>query len=140
MRCLAAAVVFVAAACGRADEPPKATRVIEGAKTTFPAKTVPDGVKALAGALESCHALSDRTVRYTADDVRKAQQGDHVRFTFAKPLQVEVLGKKLEVSEAVFADGTFWLVCGNVVARATKYNFDKMTPFREWSRQTLPAD
>jgi hypothetical protein len=51
-----------------------------------------------------------------------------------------VLNKKLVVSEVVFADGVFWLVCGNGVERCTKFTFDKMTPFREWYRQTLPAD
>jgi hypothetical protein len=115
-------------------------RVIEGTKTTFPANSIPEGVKALSGALESCHARSDGTVRYTSDDLKKAKKGDHVRFEFTRPLPVEILGKKLEVSEAVFAAGVFWLVCRQDVVRCTKYEFAKMKPFGEWYRQTLPAD
>lgn len=136
----AAAALFVASACFGAEEPPKAARVIEGAKSTFPAKSIPKGVKLLRGVLESCHNMSDGTVKYTADDLKKAQKGDHVRFVFPKPLKVEVLGKKLQVSEAIYADGVFWLACGNDVVRCTKYTFDKMDQFQEWYRQTLPAD
>ena len=128
----AVAVLFVTTACLGADEPPKATRVIEGSKTTFPAKSIPEGVKLLTGVLESCHDMSDGTVKYTADDLKKAQKVDHVRFVFRKPLKVEVLGEKLEVSEAVCADGVFWLVCGKDVVRCTKYTYDKMDRFREW--------
>jgi hypothetical protein len=141
MRYVAAtAALFVATTCLRADEPPKATRVIDGTKTTFPARSIPEGVKALTGVLESCHDLSDGTIKYTADDLKKAQKGDHVRFVFPRPLGVEVLNRQLVVSEVVFAGGVFWLVCGNDVERCTKYTFDKMTPFREWYRQTLPPD
>jgi hypothetical protein len=141
MRYLAtAAALLVATACLGADELPKATRMIEGAKTTFPAKSISEGVKALTGALESCHDMSDGTIRYTVADLKKARKGDHVRFVFPKPLGVEVLEKKLEVSEAVYADGVFWLVCGKDVVRCTKYTFDKMDRFREWYRQPLPAD
>ena len=138
----AVAVLFVTTACLGADEPPKATRVIEGpkSKTTFPAKSIPEGVKLLTGVLESCHDMSDGTVKYTADDLKKAQKGDHVQFVFPKPLKVEVLGKKLEVSEAVYAEGVFWLICGKDFVRCTKYTYDKMDQFREWYRQLLPAD
>jgi hypothetical protein len=122
------------------DELPKATRVIEGRKTTFPAAAIPEGVKALTGALESCRSLSDDSIRHTAADLKNAQKGEHVRFVFTRSLKVTILGKKLEVSETVFAEGVFWLRCGNDVVRCTKYTFDKMTPFREWYRQTLPAD
>jgi hypothetical protein len=135
---LATASLLVATTCLGADEPPTATRVLDGTKTTFPAKAVPDGTKALAGVLGSCHTLSDGTVRYTADDLKKARTGDHVRFEFAKPLAVKILGTALDVSEAVYADGVFWLVCGTDVVRCTKYEFDKMDRFREWYRQTLP--
>jgi hypothetical protein len=149
---LALTLLFVGTVCLGADDPPKdtrvvegpkppkATRVIEGEKTTFPAKSIPEGVKALAGALESCHDMSDGTVPYTADDLKSARKKDHVRFLFPKPLGVEVLGTKLEVSEAVFAKGVFWLLCGEEVVRCTKYEFAKMDRFQKWYRQTLPAD
>jgi hypothetical protein len=134
------ATVLVANACVRADEHAEATRVIDGTKTAFPAKLTPEGVKALTGALQSCHDMSDGTVRYKPDDVKKAQQGDHIRFVFAKPLPVEVLSKKLEVSEVVFAEGVFWLISGKEVVRCTKYEYHKMSLFREWFRQSLPAN
>jgi hypothetical protein len=124
----------------RADDLPKATRVIEEQKTTFPEKSLPEGVKAVVGALESCHDVSDGTVKYTADDLKKARKGDHVSLVFAKPLAVTVLGKRLDVSEAVFADGVFWLLCGREVVRCTKYEYDKMERFREWYRQPLKVD
>jgi hypothetical protein len=70
----AAALLFVATTCVGADEQTKATRVIEGTKTTFPAGSIPEGVKALTGVLQSCHDLSDGTIKYTADDLKKAQR------------------------------------------------------------------
>ncbi|HEX3149277.1 MAG TPA: hypothetical protein VHR66_14480 [Gemmataceae bacterium] len=135
-----AAVLFMATTCVAADEPTKATRVIEGSKTTLPDKSIADGVKLLTAVLESCHSRSDGTIRYTAQDVTVARQGDHVRFVLAKPITVEVLNVRIKMSAAVFANGVFWLVCGNEVVRCTKYEFDKMKPFEEWYRQTLPAD
>ena len=142
--------LFVATACAGATPDPwlprfdlrKATRMIEGTKMTFPAKSIPEGVKALTGVLESCSTMDDRANQYTADDLKKAQKGDHVRFVFSKPLKVEIMSyrKKLEVSEAVYADGRFLLFCGKDVVYCSKYNHEKMTRFREWYRQTLPAD
>ena len=41
------AILVAATLCRAADETPKATRVIEGAKTTFPDKSTPEGVKRL---------------------------------------------------------------------------------------------
>lgn len=94
----------------------------------------------MIGALESCHSISDGTVKYSTDELKKARKGDHVWLVFARPIEVEVLEKKLKVSEAVFADGVFWLLCGNDVVRCTKYEFDNMEPFRQWFRQLLPVD
>jgi len=141
MQCLAVATaVFVATACVAPDNTPQAIRVIEGTKTTFPARSIPDGVLALSGALESCHDVSDGSVTYTTDELKKAQKGDHVRFVFPKPLGVELRGQKCDVSEAVFANGVYWVVCGKDVVRCTKYTHDKMDRFLKWYRQTLPAD
>ena len=114
--------------------------MIEGTKMTFPAKSIPEGVKALTGVLESCSTMDDRANQYTADDLKKAQKGDHVRFVFSKPLKVEIMRKKLEVSEAVYAGGRFLLLCGKDVVYCSKYTHDKWTPFEKWYRQTLPAD
>jgi hypothetical protein len=139
MRYVAAvAALLVATACVGAEELQKATRVIEGKKTTFPAMTTPEGVKALTGVLESCIAMGDGS--NTVDDLKKAQKGDHVRFVFSKPLKVEIMRKKLEVSEAVYGKGVFWLLCGKDVFWCSKYTPDKWTPFEKWYRQSLPAD
>jgi hypothetical protein len=132
--------LLVATACPAADGLPKATRVIEGQKTTFPESVLPEGVKVVVAALESCSDVSDGTVRYTPDDLKKARQNDHVSLVFPRALGVTVAGKKLEVSEVVYADGVFWLLCGNEAVRCTKYEHRKFEPFREWYRQTLPAD
>ena len=137
---LAVAILSVTTICLGADEPPMATRVIEGPKTTFPAKSIPEWVKVLACVLEPCLYMSDGIPKYTVDDVKKAQKGDHVQFVFPKPLKVEILSKKLEVSEAVYADGAFWLACDKEVVRCAKYTHDKWCPFLEWYQQTLPAN
>jgi hypothetical protein len=134
------AALFVATACVGAEELKKATRVIDGTKTTFPAMTTPEGVKALTGVLESCIFMDDRANQYTADDLKKAQKGNHVRFVFSKPLKVEIMRKKLEVSEAVYADGRFLLLCGKDVVYCSKYAPDKSLSFAKWYRQPLPAD
>jgi hypothetical protein len=134
------AALLVASVCFAADESPKATRFLEGSRSTFPAKSLPEGKKLLIAVLESCHDVSDETVKYSTDDLKTAQKGDHVRFEFPKAIKCEVQQKKLEVSEAIYAKGVFWLVCGNDVVRATKYTFDKLEPFRKWFEQTLPAD
>lgn len=142
-------VLVVAAACHTMDngprfpgviEGPKATRVIEGPETTFPTRSIPEGVKLLTGALESCHDMSDGTVEYSVDNMKLARVQDHVRFVFPEPHRVKVGRKNLAVSEAVFANGVFWLLCGNEVVRCTKYTHDKIGPFQDWYRQTLPAD
>lgn len=128
-----------------ADEPAKAVRVIEEALTTFPAKSVPEGVEVLTGVVESCHYLSDGTLekaaKYTIDEVTAARKGDHVRFVFAEPLKLDVLGEKFEVSEVIFADASgFWLVSEESIVRCTKYKHDRWEPFLKWYHQTLPVD
>ena len=140
MRYVSAVVIlFAATACLRANGPPKATRVIEGTKATFPAKSVPAGVKLLVGVLDSCHSVSDGTVNYSANDLMNAKKGDHVRFEFSTPLKAKVREKQIELSEAVYADGVFWLACGKDIVRCTKYT-ETMNRFQEWYRQTLPAE
>jgi hypothetical protein len=140
----AALLVAITAVC--AEDLPKATRVIDGRKTTFPAKTIRNGEKALTEVLEACHTIGDRRfengkeIKYTADDVKQAQKGDHVRFVFPKPIDVTVLGNEMEVSEAVFANGAFWLVYGKDVARCSKYEYEKMKRFEDWYRQPLPGE
>lgn len=139
----ACVVLLLATSCLGADKWPKAVRVIDGTKTTFPRKAIPRGVILLSDVLESCHDMdrtSDGTAPYTPTVLKKAKKRDHVRFLFPKPLKVTILGKKLDVSEAVFAKGAFWLVCGKLIVRCTKYTHDKWTPFLKWYRQTLPAD
>jgi hypothetical protein len=147
MRYLAAGVaLMVVTASIRAEDLPKATRVIDGKKTTYPDKTIRDGVRALRDVLEACHTLGDsrfengKEIKYTAEDVKKAQKGDHVRFVFSKPLLVDVLEKELDATEVVFANGAFWLVCKTGVMRCSKYEYEKMKKFEDWYRQTLRPD
>ena len=134
------ALLLVTSVSRGADEIPKATRFIDGEKTTFPDKSIPEGIELLVAVLDNCHETSDGTVRYAADELKKARDGDRVEWTFPKPLRVEVRGKKLVLSEVVFAGGAFWLRCGDEIHRFTKYTHDKMKPFEEWYRQTLPRD
>ena len=143
MRYLAtAAALLVAAASICAEEPAKATRVIDGMKTTFPDKTIRDGVKMLTDVLEACHYIAGsrfengKEIKYSAEDVKNAQKGDHVRFVFARPIDITVLGNDFEVSEVVFANGAFWLVYDKNVVRCIKYEYEKMKKFEDWYRQT----
>src|SRR5262245_65153401 len=95
---LAAAVVLLMANACWAEDAPKASGTLDGKKVKFPEKSVADGVKATVGLLESC---IDESL-YKADELKKAEQGDHVRLVFAKPITVTVMREKVEVSELVF--------------------------------------
>src|SRR5262245_45302846 len=110
---LAFALVLTGTTSG-AEDRPAADGVLGGKKVTFPAKGRAGGAKAALALLESCHSLDDVTP--TAADLKKARQGDHVRFVFAKPVEVTVLGKRFAVSELVFTQpsntGVFWLWAG----------------------------
>jgi hypothetical protein len=118
-----------------ADELPKVSGSLGGKPVTFPAKGIPDGVKAAIGLLESC---TDESV-YQADERTKAEQGDHVRLTFAKPVAVKVQQKSFEITELVFRrpseTGVFWVRTGDTWRRFTKFRIEKEKPFDEWLRQ-----
>src|SRR5262245_57071132 len=131
--------LFAATACYGADET-KATRKLDGVKTTFPAKTIKAGVKVTIAALETCHSSVDSSD--PAADMKKAQEGDHVRVVFAKPVKVEVLNEEYEISEVVFTPnpGVFWMRSGDKVLRCAKYQFQEMKQFQDWYRQTLQPD
>ena len=131
---------LVAGSCYATDDAVEATRKLDGRSTRFPAAATEAGVKAVVGAVESCHSKNDDTLPYTVNDLRKAQAGDHVRMVFSKPVTVTVLGEKLEVSELVFAAGVFWVRDGEKVRRCTKYEHEKMKAFEEWYRQPLSAN
>src|SRR4051812_10260146 len=110
MRCAVVffAALLVAEARG-ADDVPKASAILDGKKMQFPEKGIGSGVRATTALLESCHDRSEGT----AADLKKAQEGDHVRLVFAKPIAVVVGGEKLEATELVFTQplntGVFWL-------------------------------
>lgn len=140
MRLAIVVAVLFATGCFGADEAPTASRVLEGTKSTFPAKTMPDGVKKLTGVLESCHEVSDGTIPYGPDDLKKAQFGDYLRFVFTKPIKVDVRRKKVDATEVVYSNGVFWVVSGKEVLRCTKYTHEQWVPFQEWYRQSMPAD
>jgi hypothetical protein len=137
-------MLCLTACCLLAAEKPTAIRLIEGEKTTFPEKAMPEGVKALRAVLESCHDINDETLTHTVqeiEDAKKAAAADeYIEFLFPQAIEVEVLENKLQVSEAVYAKGVFWVISGKDVMRCTKYEFDKMERFRKWYRQTLPVD
>lgn len=140
MRCaLAMVVVLFAAVAQGTDEPPKASGTLDGKRLTFPEKGVADGVKAAVGLLESCHDESP----YQADELKKAEQGDHVRLVFAMPVAVTVMRVKLEVSELVFRrplnTGVFWVRAGDEWRRYTKYEFGKQAAFEAWLKQAKPV-
>ena len=141
-----AVLLFLAAVCQGADDPPKASsrtlegkttasRRLEGSTTQFPANSLAEGVKATVAVLESCS--SSDAEGYTAADLKRALLGVHVRLVFLKPIAVMVLRDKFEVSEVVYADGVFWLRCGAKVVRSSKYEFEKWKPFEAWFRQAL---
>jgi hypothetical protein len=134
-------LLLIATTCYAVDDSPKVTRKIDGDRTTFPAKSIDDGVNALLGAIESCHS-TDWAGKKPPElaDLEKAQNRDHVRFVFRKPITVKVANERMEITEAIFADGAFLLRSGKKVMRATKYEFKKFQPFEEWYRQTLPVD
>jgi hypothetical protein len=113
----------------------KASATLAGKKMSFPQKGVAGGARATVALLESCHSMSEGT----AADLKKAQEGDHVRLVFAMPVAVTVLGRRMAVSELVLTQplntGVFWLRVGNKVVRCTKYEVQKEQDFVTWRRQ-----
>jgi len=71
--------------CHGTDDPPEASRTLEGQKTQFPAKTIADGVTATVGVLQFCHYSDTETD--TVADMKKAQEKDHVRLFFPRPIK-----------------------------------------------------
>ncbi|QEL19926.1 hypothetical protein [Limnoglobus roseus] len=141
MRCsLVLVVVFFVADVPAADEAPKASATRDGKKCKFPEKGVAAGVEATTALLETCR---DKAAG-TADDMKKARDGDHVRLVFAKPVAVMVGDMKLEVSELVLTlplnTGVFWLRAGDKVIRCTKYRFEKEEDFLAWCYTATRAD
>ena len=141
MRCVVATVVVLfAAAAHAADDSPKSSGRLEGKPVLFPEKGIADGVKATIGLLESCHDES----LYQADERKKAEQGDHVRLVFVKPVTVTVREEKIPVSELVFRrplnTGVFWVRSGSTWRRYSKYEFQKQEPFEAWLREARQED
>jgi hypothetical protein len=128
-------LLVVATACHGADDTATASRTLDGKKVQFPAKSVPEGVNACIDVLESWSSSTESSD--AAADLKKAQEGDHVRLVFAKSVIVEVLNKEIEVSEVVYSAGVFWLRFGDKVQRCTKYENEKWKPFEAWFRQPL---
>jgi hypothetical protein len=133
-------LLFVATVSRAADDPIKASGTLEGKKVQFPAKVAEEGMKATIDLLESCHSESV----FDADELKKAEKGDHVRLMFAKPITVTVVNDKVEFSELVLSlplnTGVFWLKSNGKVRRFSKYEFQKEKPFVAWLREAQPAD
>ncbi len=121
--------------------PPKATRTIDGAKTTFPEKSNNEGAILALASLESCSSddwSGDKPP--TLADFEKAKKGNHVHFAFGHPIRVELMRNKIEVTELVYCENLWFLArTEDKVYFGTKYTHDKMTDFEKWYRQTLPA-
>jgi hypothetical protein len=121
------------------DDSPNVTVTVAGKKVTFPEKGFADGVKASIGVLESCCAES----LYEADELKKAEEGEHVRLVFAEPITVRVLSDQVEVSELVvrlpMGTGVLWVKSGDKVRRFAKFRPETIKPFTDWVDQALPA-
>jgi hypothetical protein len=140
MRYTFATLLLFAATVHAADDAPRASGSLDGKRVTFPEKGIADGVKATIGLLESCHDES----LYQADERKKAEQGDHVRLVFVKPVTVTVREEKIPVSELVFRrplnTGVFWVRSGSTWRRYSKYEFQKQEPFEAWLREARQED
>jgi hypothetical protein len=137
---LAALVALFAAVAPGAEDTPRVTGSLDGKQLKFPAKGIADGVKATVGLLESCHSET----LYQGDELKKAEQGDHIRLVFPRPITVRILNEKVEVSELVFRrplnTGVFWVRTPGKWRRYSKYEGPKEGPFVAWLRQARPAD
>jgi hypothetical protein len=137
---LVLSVLFVAARCQGAEDAIKANGTLNGKKVQFPAKSLTAGVKATVDLLGSC---ADESV-YTDAQLKKAEQADHIRLLFAKPIRVTVMNEQIAVSELVFSQpmntAVFWVRAGNKIRRYSKFEFSKQKPFEVWLRQAKGAD
>jgi hypothetical protein len=133
-------VLLLAAALYGAGDVATASDRLDGKKLSFSANGIAGGVRATSALLESCHSIGEGT----AADLTKAQSGDHIRLVFAKPVAVEVLDRKLKMSDLVFTQplntGVFWLRAGNVIVRCTKYEPDKEKDFVQWRNEARVAE
>lgn len=123
--------------------PPKITRTLDGAKTTFPEKTIAAGATVALAALEACHSEDWSGAKPPAlADLEKAKLGNHVHLVFDNPMPVEFMRHKIAIMELVYSEKMGMLVrsADDKVYYGTKYTHDKMTAFEKWYRQTLPAD
>ncbi|MGL4464091.1 MAG: alpha/beta hydrolase fold domain-containing protein [Planctomycetia bacterium] len=143
MRCALAMVVLIAAAAQAGDDRTKASGILDGKRVEFPAPGVAGGAKAVLGILQSC---TDESL-FDADELKKAERGDHVRLAFAKPTAVTIQREKIEASEVVFRQplnaGVFWVRVGDEWRRFAKYtSFRKAeeAAFEAWLREARPAD
>lgn len=125
---------------GHGDDTPKATRLTDEARATFPAPAASEGGKLVIELLGACHDISDGTVPYSEKDVRKALQKEHVRVVFPKPIPMTLGGKKQHIAEVVFAEGVLWVTCAKEVVRCSKYGHVEYDRFNKWARQTLTPD
>ena len=120
--------------------PPKASGTLDSKRVKFTEGSIPDGVRAAVGLLESCHSES----LYQADELKEALEGDFIRLAFAKPITARVNNEQIEFSELVFRlpmnTGVFWVRTGDKWRRYSKYEFQKEKPFVEWLGQAQPAE
>ena len=120
-----------------ADPVPKASGVLDGQKIQFPEKGIEEGTRATLALLKSCGNTSEGT----ADDLKKALAGDHIRLVFPQPVKVYLCYQKFEVTEVILTQplntGVFWLRVGDKVVRCSKYQFEKIKDFTTWRDQAI---
>src|ERR1700722_11909824 len=90
-------LLFTASVCHGDDHALKVSGSFQGKKVQFPAKGLVEGVKATIDLVKTCCENSTSS----PEALRKAEQGDHIRLVFAKPLTVEVMNETVEVSELI---------------------------------------
>jgi hypothetical protein len=132
-------LLFVVTGWQAAESGIKASGTLDGKKARFPAKSLADGVKASIRLLQSCHNESS----YSGAELRKAEQGDYVRFVFAKSITVVVMGEKVELSEVVVRlplnTGVIWVRSGEKMRRYSKFEPEENKRFVSWLRQAATA-
>ncbi len=135
MQCaLAILVVLFAAVWQTGDQAAKVSGGIDGKQVTFRSTEIPAGVKVTLAMLQSC--IDDSL--YNADELKAAENGDHIRLLFSNPTKATVMEHQIEFSEIVFrlpeGTGVFWVHTADKWLRYSKYAPDKADKFDAWLR------
>lgn len=137
---LAIVAILFAAVSQTGDQVAKVSGRIDGKQATFRGTEISAGVKAALAMLQSC--IDDSL--YDADELKAAENGDHIRFQFSSPIKAKVMERQIEFSEIVFRlpeeTGVFWVHAGDKWLRYSKYAPDKGEKFDTWLRHARNSD